>query len=89
MAEVVLQLSEEAVEFLHDQVEAGAAGNPSELVEQAVATLQRRELLRQRKLERLRAALDAGEEDLAAGRYVDLTADELEDWFARRGWEDA
>lgn len=76
MAEVVLQLSEEAVEFLHDQVEQGAAASPSELVERAVAHLRRGEAA-------LAAEIDVGLDELEAGKGMEVG--DVEAWLSTLG----
>lgn len=81
MAEFVLQLSEEAAAFVHDRVEAGAAATPSDVVEQAVEQLRQREVLRQRKLDRLNAAIQDGEDAIADGAYEDVPFDQIKTWM--------
>jgi putative addiction module CopG family antidote len=64
----MIELPEDLRAFAEEQVRAGKAGSVDEVV---------RDALEQKKLEALRAELDAGIAELDAGRGVETTPDDL------------
>ncbi|MFT3803122.1 MAG: type II toxin-antitoxin system ParD family antitoxin [Burkholderiaceae bacterium] len=68
--------------FVQDQLRSGRYGSASEVVRDGLRLLEEREQLRQIRMEKLRAALQAGI-DSEAGRPVDEVLDELEARYAK------
>lgn len=63
-------------QFIKSMVEHGYYSNATELVRDAVRRL--RENQGNMRLQQLQAALNAGEEDIAAGRYMEWEDDSLD-----------
>ncbi len=68
-------------QFVRDRVESGDYNNASEVAREAIRLLKRVEERRALKLERLRAAIRAGDEAVARGDFTDLNSDEELDAF--------
>ena len=70
-------------QFVRDRAGTGDYNNASEVVREALRLLKRTEEQRTLKLERLRAAVRAGDEAIASGELVDVNSDEeLDSLFA-------
>lgn len=67
--------------FVDEIVKSGEYQNASEAVRDALRTLQRRRQEDALKLERLRALIDEGIDDLENGRFDEVSDSELEDYF--------
>lgn len=83
---VVLTDHHEAV--IADLVGSGRYQNASEVLREGLRLIEAREALESAKLVALQTAARAGFDDLAAGRYRDFGADELEDWLRDLGRKD-
>ncbi len=68
-------------QFVRDRVESGDYNNASEVAREAIRLLKRVEERRALKLERLRAAIRAGDEAVARGDFTELNSDEELDAF--------
>ena len=77
----------------HDLVEAlvqsGRYQNASEVLREGLRLIEQRERLEAVKLEALQEAANNGWTDIVAGRYTDLTDDQLEDFIAQLGQQAA
>jgi antitoxin ParD1/3/4 len=71
--------------YVEDSVRSGAFQNASEVVRDALRLHKARADEDARKLERLNALIQEGEDDIAAGRYVELDWDQLDDWLGGLG----
>jgi antitoxin ParD1/3/4 len=79
-----VSLTPKLEELVREKVESGLYNNASEVIREALRLLQEHDELRRLKLERLRAALAAGEADLAAGRVEVLRDDDsIQEFFDR------
>jgi antitoxin ParD1/3/4 len=67
--------------FVDEIVKSGEYQNASEAVRDALRTLQRRRQEDALKLERLRALIDEGIDDLEHGRFDEVSDSELEAYF--------
>jgi len=67
--------------YVEDRVQSGAFQNASEVVRDALRLHKARTDEDARKLERLNRLIQEGEDDIAAGRYVELDWDELDGWL--------
>ena len=67
--------------FVRELAESGDYNNASEVVREALRLLRRVEEQRALKLERLRAAIQQGLDDMARGDYIELNTDEELDAF--------
>jgi|SaaInlStandDraft_7_1057024.scaffolds.fasta_scaffold144411_2 antitoxin ParD1/3/4 len=71
-------------QFIRDRASSGDYNNASEVVREAIRLLKRVEEQRALKLERLRAAISAGDEDIARGDSILLNNEkELDAYFAK------
>ena len=68
-------------QFIKSMVERGYYSNATELVRDAVRRL--RENQKNTRLHPLQAAVNAGEEDIAAGRYMEWQGDSLSNAMAQ------
>ena len=79
-----VSLTPKLEELVRRKVESGLYNNASEVVREALRLLAEYDEVSRLKLERLRAALSAGEADIAAGRATRIADDEqLAEFFAR------
>lgn len=62
-------------------VESGRYQNVSEVLRDGLRLIEERETVREEKLRLLRAATGAGFDDVAAGRYIDITSTADEEAF--------
>jgi antitoxin ParD1/3/4 len=74
-----VSLTEPLDRFIDERVRTGDYQNASEVVRAALRLLKQRSEDDQRALERLRAAIDEGVADIAAGRFE--VVDDLAGWF--------
>jgi antitoxin ParD1/3/4 len=72
-----ISLTPQQSAFIDEVVESGEFQNASEAMRAAIRVMQERREMRALKLEKLRAELQLGIDDLEAGRYVELDATEL------------
>jgi len=85
MATRNISLTEKLDRFVEEQVRSGEYQNASEVVRAALRRLQSDAEERALKIERFKALLKEGEDDLAAGRYVDIEWDDLDDYLEGLG----
>jgi antitoxin ParD1/3/4 len=71
--------------FVEANVEAGRYQNASEVVREALRLLEQKQREDQLRLERLRQAIQEGEDALARGDYVDVSVEDLGDFLAGLG----
>lgn len=76
-----LELSEHDSEFVRRCVQEGRYRDANEVVEAGLRRLEEREEEEQRQLERLRAEVKIGMDDLENGRYIDVHGPEELDAF--------
>ena len=69
--------------FVEASVASGHCQNASEVIRERLRLLARREQGNALRLERLRNAVQAGEDDVARHGFHDLTASELDDHLTR------
>lgn len=69
--------------YVEDRVGSGAFQNASEVVRDALRLHKARADEEARKLERLNRLIQEGDDDIAAGRFVDVEWAELDDWLDR------
>ena len=74
--------------FVEDRVESGAYQNASEVVRAGLRLLQAQEEAHRAKVERLRAAIQVGIDQIERGESVLVDWDDLDDWLAERGRSD-
>jgi antitoxin ParD1/3/4 len=79
MATLNVSLTDALDRFVEDRVVSGEFQDASEVVSAGLTLLKKRAERDARKLERLRAAIQEGLDDLEAGRYEKVT--DLEAWF--------
>ena len=83
-----VNLTPELVSFVQDQVETGHFNNNSEVHRAALAAMKKAEEERQAKLNRLRAEIQVGLDDIEAGRYTEInSSEELHDFVSAIGNE--
>jgi antitoxin ParD1/3/4 len=80
-----ISLTEPLDRFIDERVESGDFQNASEVVRAGLRLLRRQTEEDSQKLERLRALVQEGVNDIEAGRYVELAWDELDAWLDRVG----
>ena len=68
-------------EYVEDRVRSGAFQNASEVVRDALRLHKARTDDETRKLERLDRLIQEGDDDIAAGRYVELEWNEVDSWL--------
>jgi antitoxin ParD1/3/4 len=76
-----ISLTPEQDAFVDEVVKSGDYQNASEAVRDALRTLQQRRREDALKLERLRALIDEGIDDLEHGRFDEVSDSELEAYF--------
>jgi antitoxin ParD1/3/4 len=67
--------------YVDDRVQSGAFQNASEVVRDALRLHKARTDDEARKEERFRRLIQEGDDDIAAGRYVDVDIDHLDEWL--------
>lgn len=72
-------------DYVEDRVRSGAFQNASEVVRDALRLHKARTDEDVRRLERFNRLIQEGDDDIAAGRYVELDWDELDGWLDRLG----
>lgn len=72
-------------DLVEELVSTGRYQNASEVLREGLRLVEQRERSDAAKLAALRAAVDVGRADLAAGRYVEIDDDELDDYLAELG----
>jgi antitoxin ParD1/3/4 len=87
MATRNVSLTDALDRYVEERVECGAFQNASEVVRDALRLHRARADEEAAKLERFRALIKEAEDDLAAGRYVDVDEDEIGDWIDELGRE--
>ena len=80
-----VSLTEHQQKFLDAQVQAGRHGSSSEVVREALRRYEDDVLREEAHLAYLKRAGDAGEADIAAGRYTDVPNEQLEDYLENLG----
>jgi antitoxin ParD1/3/4 len=68
-------------EYVEDRVRSGAFQNASEVVRDALRLHKARTDEDARKIERLNRLIQDGDDDIAAGRYVELDWDQVDSWL--------
>jgi antitoxin ParD1/3/4 len=68
-------------DYVEDRVRSGAFQNASEVVRDALRLHKARMDEDARKLERFNRLIQEGDDDIAAGRFVELDWDELDGWL--------
>ena len=76
-----VSLTEMLDAYVEDRVRSGAFQNASEVVRDALRLHKARSEEDAHKLERLNRLIQEGIDDLAAGRYEEVEADQLDAWF--------
>jgi antitoxin ParD1/3/4 len=72
-------------QFVEDRVESGAYQNASEVVRAGLRLLQAQEDAHRARVERLRAAIQIGIDELDRGEGVEIEWDDLDDWLDSLG----
>jgi antitoxin ParD1/3/4 len=67
--------------YVEDRVRSGTFQNASEVVRDALRLHKARTEDEERKIERFNRLIQQGDDDLAAGRYVDVEIDDLDVYF--------
>jgi len=71
-------------QFVRDKASTGDYNNASEVIREAIRLLKEKDELRAIKLERLKAELQAGIDDIEQGNYTTInSAQELDNFFAK------
>lgn len=78
-------LSEQQHEFVEELVRSGRYQNASEVLREGLRLIEGREREQAAKLQALREAANRGWADIAAGRYTDLTEDDLDEFIGQLG----
>lgn len=78
-------LTAQQSDLVEEFVRTGRYQNAGEVLREGLRLLEQRERRDAAKLAALRAAVDAGRADLAAGRYVEVDDDGLDDYLAELG----
>jgi antitoxin ParD1/3/4 len=68
-------------DYVEDRVRSGAFQNASEVVRDALRLHKAHTDAEARKLERLNRLIQEGDDDVAAGRYVEVEWDDLDSWL--------
>jgi antitoxin ParD1/3/4 len=80
-----VSLTEYLDRFVEANIEAGRYQNASEVVREALRLLEQKQREDQIRLERLRQAIQEGEDALARGDYVDVSVEDLGEFLAGLG----
>ncbi|HZK99596.1 MAG TPA: type II toxin-antitoxin system ParD family antitoxin [Caulobacteraceae bacterium] len=88
MATRNVNLTDTLDRFVEDRVTSGSYQNASEVVRAALRLLKERSDREAIKLERLRAAIQVGIDELDAGQGETVEWDQLDAWLAARGRRD-
>lgn len=80
-----INLTDHLDDFVEGCVASGAYQNASEVVREGLRLLEQRDQENALRLQRLREAANVGFADIEAGRYRDVSSDELEDFIAEVG----
>lgn len=72
-----ISLPEGLERFVNDQVELGLYTNQDEVARDALRLLERREEVRRLKLQRLRKAIQAGDDQIARGEFSERSIAEI------------
>ncbi len=78
-------LSDQQHELVETLVRSGRYQNASEVLREGLRLIEQRDRTEQAKLDALQKATRQGWADVAAGRYVDVTDDQLEDFLGQLG----
>ncbi len=78
-------ITEHQQDLIETLVESGRYQNASEVLREGLRLIEQRERRDAAKLEALKAAVRVGLDDLAAGRYIELEYDEIEDYVNMLG----
>ena len=71
-----VNLTDHQSAFIRECLDKGRYKNASEVVRTALRLLEREEEIYQEKLARLRALVQEGLDDVAAGRYIEINSEE-------------
>ncbi len=74
--------------FVEERVRSGAYQNASEVVRAGLRLLKAEEEDHAAKLERLKAAIQVGLDDLDNGRFETIDFEDLDEWMDKRGSRD-
>lgn len=80
-----VNLTEYLDRFVEANIQAGRYQNASEVVREALRLLEQKQHEDRMRIQRLREAIQQGEEALARGDYVDVSVDELGEFLAGVG----
>ncbi len=78
-------LTEHQQDLIETLVESGRYQNASEVLREGLRLVEAQEQEAVARLQALRAAVQVGLDDIDAGRYTELAADELEDYIEMLG----
>lgn len=78
-------LSEHQQELVETLVQSGRYQNASEVLREGLRLIEERERIGEAKLKALRQAARQGWADVAAGRYADVTYEQIEDFVGQLG----
>lgn len=82
-------LSEHQHELVETLVQSGRYQNASEVLREGLRLVEQRERMDAARLEALQEAVRKGWADIAAGCYIDLADDQLEDFIGQLGLQAA
>lgn len=78
-------LSEHQHDFVETLVQSGRYQNASEVLREGLRLIEERERIEATRLKVLQQAASKGWEDIAAGRYIDIADDQIEDFIGQLG----
>ncbi|AZV93038.1 addiction module antidote protein [Bordetella sp. J329] len=78
-------LTEHQYDFVESMVETGRYQNASEVLREGLRLIEQRERMEAAKILALREAANRGWADIEAGRYADISDDQLEDTIGQLG----